>query len=99
MSPGEAFFAVVMLTVIGGIVWSALRPRYEFVLRIRDGQVTPVRGKVTAAFLEVATEIVRENGVERGWIAGERHGKRVRLAVSHGFPAGPAQRLRNAWNC
>ena len=99
MSPGDTLFAVVLLTVMGGIVWSAMQPRYEFVLRIRQGQVTPARGKVTTAFLTNVTGLVREHGIDRGWIAGERHGKRVRLIVSRGFPAGPAQQLRNAWNC
>lgn len=60
--------------------------------------MTPARGTVTAAFLETVTGVVRENGIERGWVAGERQGKRVRLTFSRGFPAGAAQQLRNAWN-
>lgn len=98
MSLGDTLFAAGLFAVIGGIVWSAMQPRYEFVLRIRGGKLTPARGRVTAAFLHTAIGIVEENGVEQGWIAGERHGKRVRLAVSRSFPAGAAQQLRNAWH-
>lgn len=98
MSGSDTLFAVALLAVLGGIVWAVMQPRYEFALRVRGGRVTPTRGKVTAAFLETVTGIVQENGVERGWIAGERRGKRVRLAFNRSFPAGAAQQLRNAWN-
>ncbi len=97
MNGSDTLFAVALLAVVGGIVWAVIQPRYEFVLRVRGGRVTPTRGKVTVAFLETVTGIVRENGVERGWVAGERQGKRVRLGFSRGFPAGAAQQLRNAW--
>lgn len=38
MSGSDTLFAVVLLTVIGGIVWAVMQRRYEFVLRVAPAE-------------------------------------------------------------
>ena len=93
-------FLVIVVVIAGATaVYQALgKPRYLFNVRIRNGSVRLQRGKLAQSQLMTLREVVREHQIARGWIAGERHGRLVRLVFSRGFPGGAAQQLRNLWN-
>jgi hypothetical protein len=77
--------------------WSILQPQYAFEIRIEGGQANARKGKVTSTFLVGVAEICQECGVNRGWIAGVRRGRRIALRFSRHFPRDSRQRLRNEW--
>jgi hypothetical protein len=79
------------------LIWYLLQPRYQFVVRIRDGQARVTRGKVTEAFLEDIRDACRDVQLRAGWVGGIRRGKRIVLAFNRRMPLPLRQRLRNAW--
>lgn len=79
------------------VVLALLRPRFDFVVRIRDGKATVVKGKVEPGFVVDCERIARDNGVERGEIRGRSRGGDVSLVFSAGIPSRLHQRFRNAY--
>jgi hypothetical protein len=77
--------------------WLFLQPRYDFTIRITDGQPHLGKGKVPAAFLGEVGEVCREHGVTRGAIHGIRKGPHLTLAFSGRIPKSCQQQLRNLW--
>jgi hypothetical protein len=97
MVPVEWWAQLFGLGVLVAVVWMALQPRCAFVIRIAHGIPRPVRGKVTAAFLEQVREVCQQNGVKRGTVRGLIRGRRIALGFSRNIPPGGQQRLRNWW--
>ena len=64
---------------------------------IKRGRPRVLKGKVAGPFLEEVADVCREAGLERGWVGGVRHGKRIVLVFSWHIPASIRQRLRNLW--
>jgi hypothetical protein len=94
---GEWLVKALVIGLAAWLIWSLLRPRYVFEIRIDHGQPSVRKGRVTRAFLSRVAAVCQESGVERGWIRGVRQGRRVALRFSGRFPTGPQQRLRNEW--
>jgi hypothetical protein len=89
---------LLMLGIVVGVIWTLLRPRYVFEIRIEGGRAQVRRGKVTDAFRRMVEEVCRDGGVNCGWLGGLRRGKRVALRFSRDFTPGLQQRMRNQWN-
>lgn len=89
-APQLAFVGLVV-----GVGWYLLRPRPAFVIRIRAGEATVVRGKTTASILTAVADVCRQSGVTSGTISGLPYGKRVRLKCSSNISLGCQQQLRN----
>jgi hypothetical protein len=94
---GEWAIHALVIGFFGWVVWSIVRGRYAWEIRIKHGQPEVRKGKVTAAFLAQVTEECQATGVTRGWIGGVFRGRRVSLFFSRDFSPGMQQRLRNAW--
>src|SRR5438445_10311731 len=75
----------------------ALWHRHAFIVRIKRGYPRVFKGKVAGPFLEEVADVCREAGIERGWVAGVRRGKRIMLVFSWHIPTDVQQRLRNLW--
>jgi hypothetical protein len=82
---------------LGGL-WTALRPRSVFVVRIKAGVPRVVRGTVTRTFLHEISETCSRNGVSDGVISGVPNGQRIALAFARGMPTACQQQLRNLWS-
>ena len=83
--------------LVVAVVLVALWHRYAFVMRVKRGRPRVIKGKVAGPFLEEVADVCREAGLERGWVGGVRHGKRIVLVFSWHIPASIRQRLRNLW--
>jgi hypothetical protein len=83
--------------LVVAVVVIALWHRYAFVMRVRRGRPRVIKGKVAGPFLEEVADVCREAALERGWVGGVRHGKRIVLVFSWHIPASIRQRLRNLW--
>jgi hypothetical protein len=77
--------------------WLLLKPRYDFTIRIVNGQPEVRSGKVAAAFLSDLEDVCRDQGILHGNIHGVRKGQRVSLTFTGGIPKHCQQQLRNAW--
>lgn len=96
----ELITGFALIGVVGWIAWTVTVGRTMFVVRLKAGQPTTQRGKVTPAFLEEVAKISREADVQNGRVWGVRHQDgRIALRFSPSFPLGPQQQLRNWWNC
>ena len=78
-------------------LWTALRPRSAFVVRIRRGVPRLARGTVTRAFLQEIAETCKRHGVSDGVVRGVVKGPRITLAFTRGIPPPCQQQLRNLW--
>jgi hypothetical protein len=94
---GNWVIKTLVIGFVAWVIWSLVQNRYVFEIRIASGQPSLRKGKVTAAFLDRVNVVCRESDVARGWIRGVPHGPRVTLRISHHFPPGARQRLRNEW--
>ncbi len=92
-------FAVVLL--VAGLVALALRAAYlaqfAFIVRVRNGDLRLMRGKVTRAFLQVIQEHCQQHDVRNGWVGGAWRGRRITLVFSRSIPPPCQQQLRNLW--
>jgi hypothetical protein len=93
----EWLIKILLLGFLAWVIWSLLRPRYAFEIRIHGGQPRVRAGKVTADFLHRVAEACQADGVTRGWVGGVRQGRRTALRFSRHFSPGLRQRLRNEW--
>lgn len=94
---GEWLAKALLIGVVVWIIWRFAQPQYVFVIRIKRGQPSIRKGRVTSEFLGQVTTVCQQERIVRGWIGGVRQGQRIALRFSRQFPAGPQQRLRNDW--
>jgi hypothetical protein len=87
----------VALVVIFGILHAAFGQRYQFIVKIDQGEPRVTKGKVLAEFLDNIREVCREQGIMSGWVGGVKQGKAIALRFSRSIPPGCQQRLRNIW--
>lgn len=87
------------VTVVAFIMYTALTPRYQFIITIQAGEVRVTKGKVPAEFLDNLREACREFNIISGWIGCVARGKSIALRFSRGFPPSFQQRVRNMWFC
>jgi hypothetical protein len=78
-------------------LWTALRPRSVFVVRIKGGVPRVVRGTVTRAFLLQIGETCKRHGVSRGSVRGVAKGQTIAIACAGSMPPACQQQLRNLW--
>jgi hypothetical protein len=78
-------------------IWTALRPRSAFIVRITRGVPRVARGTVTRAFLQEIAETCGRHGVSHGVVRGVVKGRRITLAFARGMPLPCQQQLRNLW--
>ena len=78
-------------------LWTAVRPRSAFVVRIKRGVPRVASGTVTRAFLQEIAETCSRHGVSHGAVRGMVNGRRITLAFTPGMPAPCQQQLRNLW--
>jgi len=93
----EWFVKALIIGFAAWAVWSLVRPRYVFEIRVRGGEPCVRRGRVTRAFLDRVAEVCQTGGISRGWVCGVQCGPRIALRFSRHFPAALRQRLRNGW--
>jgi hypothetical protein len=93
---------VVQLALLALVIWglwTALRPRPIFVVRIRDRIPRLASGKIAPGFLQEIGEVCGRHGVSRGEVRGvAAEGRRITLAFSGDVPEACRQQLRNLWN-
>jgi hypothetical protein len=93
-----AFFFQLGLTVLVlWAIWTALRPRSIFVVRIKKGVPRVVTGTVTRAFVHQIGETCGRHGVSHGVVRGVVKGRTIALAFAGGIPPSCQQQLRNIW--
>jgi len=87
------------LAAIGLFLWIVLRPRYEAMIRIEEGECRVTQGKLTASHLQIIAETCAAHGVRDGWIGTQRRrGQQLRvLRFSVSIPDACRQQLRNLW--
>jgi Protein of unknown function (DUF3634) len=96
---GLFLWKLVLLTSAAASLWWLVQPRSLFVLRIKAGEVTVVRGTVLAAFQNQVREVCRMHGITTGRLQGFAvSGGQVRLHGSRKFSRGALQQLRNWWS-
>jgi Protein of unknown function (DUF3634) len=78
-------------------LWTAVRPRCAFVVRIKEGVPRVARGTVTRSFLQEIAETSGRHLVDEGVIRGVVKGRRIVLTFSAGMPPPCQQQLRNLW--
>jgi hypothetical protein len=91
---------LIRLAVVGlfaWMIWSVLRPRPVFVVRITGGVPRAARGKVMQSFLDEVRAVCGRGGIRRGTVRGVVRGGRIALAFSRGIPPAVQQQLRNVW--
>jgi hypothetical protein len=93
----ELVVKLAVLVFAAWAFWVALRPRRAFVVRVDGGVPRPVKGTVTAAFLDQVRQVCAEQGASSGTVSGLVRGRRISLAFSGGIPPAARQRLRNWW--
>lgn len=85
----------LLIVVVAVAVWWAIgKPPAVFVVRVRDGQPTAVRGKVTGAFLTAVADVFRVFKLSAGEVRGVARGRGIALRFSSGVTPGACQRLR-----
>lgn len=87
---------IVAMLVVGGI-WLAIRPKYAFLVRIRDGVPHVVKGRLTATHVKDIADVLQSAEITRGWVAGTRRSLRTVLVFSSNIPKQCRQQLRNLW--
>jgi hypothetical protein len=68
-----------------------------FLIRVRRGELTVVRGQVSRRFLEDCEDLITDAGVVRGKIRGVRREGTVSLDFSREIPSALHQRFRNSF--
>src|SRR5260370_8371702 len=87
------FVPALVLAAVLVAMWR----RYAFVMRVKRGYPRVIKGKVAGPFLEEVADVCRQAGLERGWVGGVRHGKRIVLVFSWPIPLPAPHPLRNLW--
>jgi len=96
----ELLTGFALIGIVGWVAWSVTAGQTIFVVRLKGGQPTTPRGRVTPAFLAEVAKLSREAEVQHGQVWGVRHQDgRIALRFSQSFPPGTQQQLRNWWLC
>jgi hypothetical protein len=70
-----------------------------FIIEIKKGKVTQVKGAKVIKFVHECEDIAKENNLSNGLIyAVKNSGGKARIKTSSEIPSGVAQRLRNVWS-
>jgi len=93
----QLFLMILLAAFIGWIIWSISRPRYQFVVKVRDGVPDVLRGSVSRAFVQEIAEVSTRHGVRDCVVRGIAKGERIGLSFSETVPAACQQQLRNLW--
>jgi hypothetical protein len=83
------------------VIWalySAVRPRAAFVIRVRAGVPRVVRGTVKPAFVAEVAEVCRRHNVQEAAVSGVKRDNRIALAFSGSISESCRQQLRNVWS-
>ena len=100
--PENVVTTVVELLLVALVIWglwTALRPRPQFVVRIADGVPRVGKGKVPPGFLQDIGEVCARHRVSQGEVRGVAvEGRRIALKFSGSMPEPCRQQLRNLWN-
>lgn len=75
----------------------AFRRRAEMEVRIENGRLRVVRGRVPPHFVDELAPILEHERIESGWIRSTPAGNRTRLSFSKSIPEGVRQQIRNIW--
>src|SRR5690348_12445051 len=87
--------ALLLLLITAPLVVALMRANELFLLRIHDGRVRVVRGRIPARLLEDIGDVVRDPEVARGTLRGVSEDGRVRLYPDAELSDAQKQRLRN----
>jgi hypothetical protein len=93
----ELFLKLGLVVAGVGIIWSVLRPRCAFVVRIKHGVPRIAKGAVTKAFLQEIGDTCNRHSVRQGVVRGLLKGRRIALGFSRGISPSCQQQLRNLW--
>ncbi len=93
----EFRFEILFAALLLWLFWLAMQARYVFVIRIGPGSARLDKGRAPAEFVHAVGEVCTEFHIQRGWVGGVWHGRRVRLKFSRHIPPPCQQRLRNLW--
>jgi hypothetical protein len=96
-SDSDWLLRLLIVAAMALLLWWGLRPRYAFVIRVRNGRTRLSRGKATQRFMEEVGEICQQHDVTRGTIRGFLVRRRLLLAFSWNIPRPCRQRIRNIW--
>jgi Protein of unknown function (DUF3634) len=91
------FLQLGLVALVAWALWTAVRPRCAFVVRIKGGVPRVARGTVTRSFLQEIAETCGRHGVDRGAVRGVVKGRRLTLTFTGGMPPPCQQQLRNLW--
>ncbi|HET9955931.1 MAG TPA: DUF3634 family protein [Polyangiaceae bacterium] len=86
---------VCILIFLVGVLWAARRANELFVLRIREGRVQHVRGRMPPALYEAMREVAASPVIRNARVRGVVERGNPRLRVSGDVPPDQEQRLRN----
>ena len=93
----EVVIMVLFLAILGLILFLLLRPKAVIVLKIRNGKVRVIKGKVPRGFIEDCEHLVSENNLRRGIIKAVKMSGRVSLRFSYSIPKQHHQQFRNIY--
>lgn len=68
-----------------------------FSLEISAGKIERRQGKVTSAFIQDCSDIVRSRNIHSGWIWGIRDGSLIKLDFAGDIPENAKQKFLNVW--
>ena len=93
----EVVIMVLFLSIMGLILFLLLRPKAVIVLKIENGKVRVIKGKVPRGFIEDCERLISENNLRRGTIRAVKISGRVSLRFSYSIPKRHHQQFRNAY--
>jgi hypothetical protein len=88
---------LVLIAVPAWAIWSVVRPRPAFVIRIAGGIPRISQGTVSREFVQEVSHACGRHGVRDAVVRGQVRGDRIALAFSGGIPEPCRQQLRNLW--
>jgi hypothetical protein len=93
----DVVIMVLFLALLGLILFLLFRPKPVFVLKIENGKVRVIKGKVPRGFIEDCERLISENDLRRGTIKAVKMSGRVSLRFSYSIPKRHHQQFRNAY--
>jgi hypothetical protein len=93
----EVVIKILFLAILGFTLFMLFRPKAVFVLKIRNGKVRVIKGRVPRGFIEDCQQLVSENNLRRGTIRAVKMSGRVSLRFSYSIPKRNHQQFRNAY--
>lgn len=87
--------ALLVLVLAIPLVVALMRANELFFIRVRNGKVRVVRGRIPQKLLNDFAEIVRDPPMEEGALRGVSEDRRVRIYPEGELTDGQKQRIRN----